>query len=486
MNTIAQSKYFRLIKTFTLEDQKSYESWLNSPWCNTNKNLITLFEKVKKYYPNFDDPKLTKEKLFKKILPNGKYSDRRMNNILSEGYLAAERFIVFQNLAKDQNLQKDLLTKEFQSRHLEDWFFRDINKEIERVEEIEIKEWEDHLHLFQMHRRVYHHPNQKRLIQTGKNSIIKMGDNLTVAFIIEKAAIINEKIFRNKILQNEKHEVKKDIENWINLSLGYKNTSIELYQKRFEYNEKNMLEKYFEIRNLFLDRYNELNEKDQKMHFFYLLNDTTILGKARYVDITESLPLYKLGLKAGILFSEGKLTQTTYMNILMSSNAKKDFEFSNYFIETFTKKLKDDIQLDAFFWAKSHTCYRMLQLQESLDYLLNHAFKTPRFLLLTKSLTTQVYFDLYLVNESYQTFLFNYFDSFEKWIYREKFGSDKFKKGFLNFVQALRKLAKHYSDANFNNDKVKNLLSDYKNVQGAKWLSQRIDKVIKIRNGNHS
>ena len=49
---------------------------------------------------------------------------------VSEGYQAAEKFLIFQKLSQDSKLQQDLLSQEFQSRHLEDWFFRDIQKEI--------------------------------------------------------------------------------------------------------------------------------------------------------------------------------------------------------------------------------------------------------------------------------------------------------------------------------------------------------------------
>ena len=82
MSSVFSSKFVRLLKTFTSEELKSFEMWLQSPWCNSNKNLIRLFQVLKKYYPDFGNEKLSKEKLFKKVLPNGKFSDRRMNNFL--------------------------------------------------------------------------------------------------------------------------------------------------------------------------------------------------------------------------------------------------------------------------------------------------------------------------------------------------------------------------------------------------------------------
>ena len=188
--SVFTSKFVQTLKTFSVTELKSFEQWLNSPWCNSNKNLSKLVEKLKKYYPGFDNEKLTKEKLFKQVLPKGKFSDRRMNNLLSEGYLAAKQFLIFNNLSNNENLQKDLLTQEFQNRHLEDWFFRDTNKEIERLENKEIKDWEDHLDLLRLHRRIYHHPNQNPRMQPGGQTIVKMGKQLDLVYLLEKAAII--------------------------------------------------------------------------------------------------------------------------------------------------------------------------------------------------------------------------------------------------------------------------------------------------------
>ncbi len=130
MLTSFTSKFTRLLQTFTPAELKSFETWLQSPWSNTNKNLPRLLARLKPYYPEFSDQKLSKEKLFRQVLPDGKFSDRRMNNLLSEAYLAAERFLAFQRFAGEDGLQQSLLAQEFLERHLDDWFFRMAHQEI--------------------------------------------------------------------------------------------------------------------------------------------------------------------------------------------------------------------------------------------------------------------------------------------------------------------------------------------------------------------
>ncbi len=479
--TLFDAKFFQIIRTFSSAELKSFELWLKSPWANSNKNLIRLLEKVQKHHPDFDYSKLTKTKLFQQILPNGKYSDRRMNNLLSEGFLAAEKFLIFNNLAHNQNLKKDLLTQEYQNRHLENWFFRDINKEVARLEEKEVKDWEDHLDLLRLNRRIYHHPNQNPRMQPGGQTIVKMGEQLDLVYLLEKAAIINEKIFRNRILKNENHEVEEELKVWMKVSEGIEHLAVELYKMRFGHREETMLEQYFELREVFLERYGELNEKEQKVHLYSLINDTVLLIRKKQIDIPETLPIYKLGVKTKILIDKGKLPHNFYVAIISASNYKGDFNYSEKFIKFHSSKLDKQFQLDGSKWAKANTKYYQGNYEECLNILLNHNPKEIYFKLISKLLNVQVYFDLYLSDNSYQFYLFNYLDSFEKWIIREKFRSESSKKSYLRFVQVSRVLAKYHSQAIFPLNKVKKLLENENNIQAPTWIKRQIKKIIKLK-----
>lgn len=74
MATPFETEFVRLLRAFDKSELKTFESWLRAPWCNSNKNLIGLVDRLKRYHPGFDDPKLTKEKLFRQVLPAGKFT----------------------------------------------------------------------------------------------------------------------------------------------------------------------------------------------------------------------------------------------------------------------------------------------------------------------------------------------------------------------------------------------------------------------------
>lgn len=484
MSRLLSTKFIRLLKTFDPEEIKAFEGWLRSPWCNTNKNLIRLLGKLKKYYPEFSDRKLSKEKLFHQVLPDGKFSDRSMNNLLSEGYLAAERFLIFQRFSKNDQLQQSLLIGEMQARDLNDWFFKLSDGEIGRLEAKGIMDWEDHLDLYQLYRTVYHHPDLDTRMQPGSSSITSMEQQLDLVYLLEKAAIINEKISRSRVLKGEKHEVRAAIKKWELVTEGIFHPAIELYKLRFAYTETNRWTQYQHLRKQVMDQLKMINEKEQKIHLISLINDSMHFVKTGDLDITALLPVYQLGLETGVLLNQGKISRSTYTMVVIMSNTKGDFDYTRDFINQFTGKLNDKIREDCYHWAKAHTAYWAQDLETSLNILQLYVFKAVFFQLFGRILLTQVYFDLYLQDDSYQFLLFNHLDTFEKWLNREQLWSKQNKVSFLRFVQKCRALVKYHGAIDFKPEQVETLLENESNIQALNWLKQKKEAVLRLRSKN--
>jgi hypothetical protein len=481
MLTLLNCKFFRLLRSLSEEEYKELERWLQSPWNNSNKNLVRMLTRLKKYHPALEDRRLTKEKLFRQILPNGKYSDRRMNNLLSEAYLATERFLIFQRLARDQILQRELLNEEFQWRHLNDWFFRSTEELIAQLEEKPIKDWEEHLSLYRLYRSIYHHPNQETRVQSGSPALISMEEQLDLVYLLEKAAILNEKISRSNVLKGESHEVGAAIKRWKAAAEGVEHPSVILYQLRFDYYEAHRLEQHHRLREQVLSSLHQLNSKEQKIHLFSLINDSIKFVRSGQLLMADLLSLYKQGLATGVLLNQGKITESTYTTVVVLSNTNMDFAYTCYFMDHYTGKLEEKSRDDCMQWGRAHTAYWEGKLEACLEILQQHIFQQFYFQLLGRVLNTQAYFDLYLRDDSYQFFLFNFLDAFEKWLNREKIWSKRNKVSFLRFVQKCRTLARSYSEIDFQADKVEALLNNVSNIQALDWLQRKQQEVLERR-----
>ncbi|MBL7792319.1 MAG: hypothetical protein JNK77_08340 [Saprospiraceae bacterium] len=481
MTTLLTSKFTRLLQTFSPEELASFERWLQSAWCNTNKNLPRLLARLKPYYPDFSDQKLSKEKLFRQVLPDGKFSDRRMNNLLSEAYLAAERFLAFQCFAGEDGLQQSLLAQELLERHLDDWFFRMAQQEIKRLEAKETSDWRDHLELLRMLRRVYQHPDPAPRLESGQGMIAKMNEEIDLLYLLEKAALINEMITRNRLFKTEDHDVATALHKWRTTAEGIHHPGIDLYRLRFSYGGEVSLSRYQELQAAFMDNLAALNERDKKIHLLSLINDAKQLIKSGSLDITECLPLYQLGLTTGAILNNGKLSANTLMTIVTASNTKGTFDFSIRFVEDYSQHLNEKERDDCTHWAGAHTAYWQKDQEACLAILQGYHFHSPDFQLIGRVLAAQAYFDLHLRDDSYRSLLFDYLDAFEKWLGREKLWSKTNTGSFLRFVQICRSLARFYAGTGQDVKKTGRLLEDERNIQALNWLKQKKEEVLRLK-----
>ncbi len=88
-----KSKAIDVVKTFSDEELRDFALFTRSPYFNTNKNIIKLFDRINtKAKLNSDD--LTEEFLHEKIFPGKSYNYGIMKNLLSELYKLIEKFLI--------------------------------------------------------------------------------------------------------------------------------------------------------------------------------------------------------------------------------------------------------------------------------------------------------------------------------------------------------------------------------------------------------
>ena len=107
---------FEILKTFQKEDLKCFDSFINSPYHNTNKVLMRLFKEIRRFYPEYSHEKLTYESLYDKLYPGKTFSERTIKNRLTEFSQLLRSFLANERLKKDENGYYKLLIIELQKR----------------------------------------------------------------------------------------------------------------------------------------------------------------------------------------------------------------------------------------------------------------------------------------------------------------------------------------------------------------------------------
>ena len=64
-----KTKLLELLQALDKDEFRRLYKFVKSPWFNSNKGVVQLYEYLRPHYPNFDSPKLDKKQIFKKLFP---------------------------------------------------------------------------------------------------------------------------------------------------------------------------------------------------------------------------------------------------------------------------------------------------------------------------------------------------------------------------------------------------------------------------------
>jgi hypothetical protein len=130
-----------LLKTLDKDELKRFESFIKSPFHNTNKTVTNLFDIVKKYAPEYDDKALHREQLFKKLYPGKNFSETSLRTRMSELTELIKKYFSFSHFEQDEFHSKINIISELKIRKkykLAEKYILEMMQKIENKRDTEI------------------------------------------------------------------------------------------------------------------------------------------------------------------------------------------------------------------------------------------------------------------------------------------------------------------------------------------------------------
>lgn len=90
-------KALQILFTLTKDEFANFSRFVGSPFFNRSKDLVKLNDFLKPYYPDFQEDKISFEKIYKKIYPGKKFNEGTLRNLFSEFNNLAEQFLGYVN-----------------------------------------------------------------------------------------------------------------------------------------------------------------------------------------------------------------------------------------------------------------------------------------------------------------------------------------------------------------------------------------------------
>ncbi|MBN8571589.1 MAG: hypothetical protein J0M18_18345 [Ignavibacteria bacterium] len=489
-----KSKFIDLLATFSHDEIKEFERFIDSPFFNRDKTISQSYKFFKKFYPEFNNPKFTKENFFKSLYPGKPYNDSRVRNILSDLLKHGQDYITIKFTRGNPFVENASTLEALSMRMLDTLFTKKIN---EAYESIDIKKHDpDEVYLFRkkLEDLKYDFYFRRSKEDKGVETTTKRGENLVFFFLL--------KMLKLKILlyTNEHNfNIKPDAGL---LNAAFENINLEAlleYVKKNHTDEYSVLavhyyfyvaqtdfsktDYYFSAEKIFLNNIDKfsLREQSEMLHAFAsLCIDYIHLGKFEFnkylLDVYKTMDRFQL-------FSEPDkpqvITLLGFRNIVLIAKEEKDYDWLISFLERNLDKIPKDSRDNMRDFSYALLEYDKQNYPRALEFISKVKYEFFYFRYDVKNLLLKCFYELDMFEQA--LYLITNYKLFLK---QNKNISKDAKRIYSQHIKSIEKVTKlkmkfdEYEAVKFK-EEMKTMVP-----QSVKWAQGKLEELIKKNKKN--
>lgn len=473
-----------ILAKFSSKEMKDFGEFVKSPFFNKNENVVKLYTYVRKYYPDFKDKKLEKEYVYKKLFSKGKYNDGFMRTTMYNLGKLAEDYLAYINFSKDElNKGINLLT-ELNERKLEKIFLKYFFEIEEALNEQAYQGDGFFYKKYLMQEQMEEYMDWSKFKNKDfKNFTDKtttyIDDDLTTFYLIK---ILNHYRFLLDRMQYNQfkynHELIDSIVNYlIEKDTHYKNKlKVKLHLYEVLLGKEGKDEYYNILKDILINKKNELSHSDR--YSLHNIMQTHCVNKGYRGDIkyaSERFELYKICVEQKLYSASEHIyfDDLMFANIALTGIARKEFAWTEDFIEKYKNELSPDNKEVVISYSKARLCFMQGKFEEALIQLNSiKTIKHIQFKMPIRDLTLMIYYELLMYPQAHYQI-----DSYRHFLANNKASlSDIRFERINNFLKYYTRLVKA-SEKKSKNEANKIILELEKitNVLEKKWLIEKLE-----------
>ncbi len=333
-------KLIKLMQVLTPKELVEVEKYLVSPLITSNVEISKLFVLLRKYHPKFDQPKLSKGRLFTKLFGKSTYNDGKMRKLMTQLTQLIEQFLVAKELDASEDVKAKLLARSLEARQNYDLFLDVVDGRLKELDK-GVERGRDYFREgFELSEMLYYHPGSGRLSKRNE--------------YFEKALADFELYFTLVILQNEANNVVRTRLVREKGTRAYLETAMEIVESeqflasksiRFFHHIILLLrgqveENLGQLRETTFDTFGSLSRFEQDLAINFLRNYAVPMSNKGSLPHRKFMfDLYKHELEKGLVSS--KIGSAAFMNISAIGLAVGELEWVDKFIDEFIHLLPE-------------------------------------------------------------------------------------------------------------------------------------------------
>ena len=433
-----ENKLLKLLKTLQPKELIRFEDFLKSPYFNTHVQVVSLFEYLKNFAPNFDHTqKLEKSYVFAQLYKSKAYDDNFFASIISKLLKLLEDFMAYESFNSKTGEKELLILQHMRKRKLEK-HFRAYEKQLEKQLFDHVQQSADNHYLSMQ----FAEEQDKWFIEQGGRvhhiALQLQSDRLDLYYLIEKLKIACDMLNRNRV-SNASY-----VCNWIDeiyqISdselITNENQLLSAYHLTYAMLTERSEEKYLKLRQFLENNLKNISREDLISLYGYALNFCIgLVNSGKLIYFSEILVLYKSMLKEDLLLIEGFLPAWEYKNIVTAALRSNDLEWAENFLETYKSKLEASQQENAYTYNLASFYFECSRYKEALRLLHNVVFVNPTYHIGAKIIQVKIFIE----SGDWETAL-SALEAFAAYIRRNKEIAEYQKKSNLNFISVSKSL----------------------------------------------
>lgn len=436
------SKLFTLLQALDAAEFKRLRKFLQSPFYNSNKNVVRLYEYLADFYPKFEAKGLKMEAAFQRLFAGQPFDLNKMRKLMSalckltEAYLAALAF------EQSGTQKKKLLASAYRQRHLDAFFEKEMLGILDELNAQNANDSTSQIELLQLNLELFFRPGLAAK-ETSRRYLEAAMEHLDIHFVLTKLQLAAEMRTRENILAEE-HNIKmlEAVIREAKHPVGREKPLCQVYSHILDLHQDAGEASLPHTIAIFEKIIPDINLMEQQIVLHHLLNHCVRLlnsGESHYRQ--DIFYLYKLGLKHNLLLENDQITEITFSNIVAVSSSLKEFEWAQGFVHKFSAFLNEDSREDIKALSAALLYFNQQAYNQAEQALLGYQFSDTLNLLKSRCLLIKIYFEQFLLDKSKYTFLMDQAEAFEKFVRRHTALAKGKRGAYLNFIKLTKKLA---------------------------------------------
>ena len=415
LNILKKSSLILFMKKLKQSEVSLFEDFLKSPYHNKNKTLVVFFKEIVAYYPDFEDPKFTPEKIYKKVYGAQVYKEKTMTNSMSLLKKALESFMVHEEINLDEALKLGLSRKAYIRRDYKVGAIKTAEVLSKKLMEEEYKSGNDYLQMMCIHDERYKYLMARLTKKEKRNSLVSSMKYLDKFYLITKMdftiRLLNWKsVYGDEFdipLLKEALELEETV-------FEEKNILFELYSlivKLFQNRSDNIFDELYET---FRANHKEIDVMTQTLVIGMIMNYAYKQVEAGNLEYRKKLfNVSKFRVNSGLIMEGNQIKTSSYINAIVIAAACEDFEWAIQFQDSYESYLRSAHKRDIVNFTQAFIHFYKREYDATIDRLTEIRIRDLSFELRFRSLLIMTHSELQKKNKTNTEFVLNTVSAFK-------------------------------------------------------------------------